>query len=79
MPTSKAASWSSRNTGHAASSCRRAPGAALVFSGALLHMVTPVTRGRRFAFLPFLYDEAAAALRERNSPHLAEGGGQYRA
>jgi predicted 2-oxoglutarate/Fe(II)-dependent dioxygenase YbiX/peroxiredoxin len=55
------------------------PGAALVFSGALLHMVTPVTRGRRFAFLPFLYDEAAAALRERNSPHLAEGGGQYRA
>jgi len=36
-------------------------GSAIVFSGALLHRVTPVRRGRRYAFLPFLYDDAAAA------------------
>jgi predicted 2-oxoglutarate/Fe(II)-dependent dioxygenase YbiX/peroxiredoxin len=42
----------------------RAPaGAAVVFSGSLLHAVTPVTRGRRYVFLPFLYDDAAAAQR----------------
>ncbi len=34
-------------------------GAATVFSCALLHEVTPVTRGVRYATLPFLYDEAA--------------------
>lgn len=54
-------------------------GSAIVFSGALLHAVSPVRTGRRYAFLPFLYDEAAAALREKNSGHLASGGGQYRA
>ena len=32
----------------------------------------PVTRGTRFAFLPFLYDEAAAELRLRNLEHLAD-------
>jgi len=37
-------------------------GGAVVFSCALLHEATPVTRGRRYAFLPFLYDEAAAAV-----------------
>ena len=42
------------------------PGGAVVFSCSLLHSVQPVTRGRRFAFLPFLYDEAAAALRAEN-------------
>ncbi len=30
-------------------------------------------RGNRYAFLPFLYDEAAARLREVNSRFLAEG------
>jgi hypothetical protein len=30
-------------------------------------------RGRRYAFLPFLYDEAAAKIREQNSRYLAEG------
>jgi hypothetical protein len=35
-------------------------GGAVVFSCALLHEATRVTRGRRYAFLPFLYDEAAA-------------------
>ena len=54
-------------------------GCAVVFSGSLLHCVTPVTRGRRYAYLPFLYDEAAARVREANSHHLAEGGGLYRA
>lgn len=45
----------------------RAPaGGAVVFSCALLHSVAPVTGGARFAFLPFLYDEAAARLRDAN-------------
>lgn len=48
-------------------------GGAVVFSCSLLHAVSRVTRGRRYAFLPFLYDEAAAQLREENSRYLAEG------
>ena len=54
-------------------------GGAVVFSCSLLHEATPVTRGTRYAFLPFLYDEAAAKQREANNPHLAEGLGEYRA
>jgi len=38
-------------------------GGALVFSCSLLHAVTPMVRGRRYACLPFLYDDAAAELR----------------
>ena len=50
----------------------RAPtGGAVVFSCSLLHEATPVIRGRRYAFLPFLYDEAGARLRERNRHALA--------
>lgn len=45
-------------------------GGAVVFSCALLHAVTPVTSGKRYAFLPFLYDEAAAKLREENQQFL---------
>lgn len=45
---------------------RPPPGGAVVFSCSLLHEATPVTRGRRYAFLPFLYDEANAQLRARN-------------
>jgi predicted 2-oxoglutarate/Fe(II)-dependent dioxygenase YbiX/peroxiredoxin len=57
----------------------RAPtGGAIVFSCSLLHEATPVTHGRRFAFLPFLYDEEGARLREANNPHLGEGLGSYR-
>jgi peroxiredoxin/predicted 2-oxoglutarate/Fe(II)-dependent dioxygenase YbiX len=41
-------------------------GAALVFSCSLLHEVRKVTRGVRYAYLPFLYDEAAAAVRRGN-------------
>lgn len=53
----------------------RAPtGGAVVFSCSLLHEATPVTRGTRYAFLPFLYDNAAAEIRQRNLPHLAVNG-----
>ncbi|MDB5429010.1 MAG: hypothetical protein JWP35_126 [Caulobacter sp.] len=49
----------------------RAPtGGAVVFSCSLLHEATPVTRGVRYAFLPFLYDEAGAAVREANLEYL---------
>ena len=41
-------------------------GGAVVFSCSLLHEATPVTRGRRYATLPFLYDEAAAEVRAAN-------------
>src|SRR5215212_7427950 len=47
-------------------------GAAIVFSCSLLHEVPPVTRGKRYAFLPFLYDDAAAQIRERNRKHLGD-------
>jgi predicted 2-oxoglutarate/Fe(II)-dependent dioxygenase YbiX/peroxiredoxin len=58
----------------------RAPtGGAVVFSCSLLHQALPVTKGVRFAFLPFLYDEAAARLREANNARLGEGVGAYRA
>lgn len=54
------------------------PGGAVIFSCSLLHEVSPVTRGRRYVFLPFLYDDAAAALREENNPFLDERVGEYR-
>jgi peroxiredoxin len=47
-------------------------GAAIVFSCSLLHEVPKVTQGKRYAFLPFLYDDAAAAIRERNREHLGD-------
>jgi predicted 2-oxoglutarate/Fe(II)-dependent dioxygenase YbiX/peroxiredoxin len=51
----------------------RAPtGGAVVFSCSLLHMVDPIAAGRRFAFLPFLYDEAAAREREARNAELGE-------
>jgi peroxiredoxin/predicted 2-oxoglutarate/Fe(II)-dependent dioxygenase YbiX len=53
------------------------PGGAVVFSCSLLHAVSPVTRGKRYAFLPFLYDDAAAALREANNKYLDENVGNY--
>lgn len=42
------------------------PGGAVVFSCSLLHKVSTVTKGRRYAFLPFLYDDAAAKIRQAN-------------
>jgi predicted 2-oxoglutarate/Fe(II)-dependent dioxygenase YbiX/peroxiredoxin len=57
----------------------RAPtGGAVVFSCSLLHEAMPVTHGRRYAFLPFLYDEEAARIREANNAHLGEGLSVYR-
>lgn len=41
-------------------------GGAVVFSCSLLHEATPVTRGVRYATLPFLYDEAGQRVREAN-------------
>jgi predicted 2-oxoglutarate/Fe(II)-dependent dioxygenase YbiX len=46
-------------------------GGAVVFCCSLQHEATPVTKGRRYAFLPFLYDEAGQAIREANSAALA--------
>lgn len=46
------------------------PGGAVVFSCSMLHRVTPVTKGRRYAYLPFLYDDAAAQVREANAAAL---------
>lgn len=54
-------------------------GGACVFSCSLLHEVSPVTAGRRYAFLPFLYDDEAAKLREANNVHLGQDVGAYRA
>jgi len=57
----------------------RAPtGGAIVFSCSLLHEATPVTKGERYAFLPFLYDDAAAKVREANNKYLDENLMQYR-
>jgi predicted 2-oxoglutarate/Fe(II)-dependent dioxygenase YbiX len=56
----------------------RAPaGAAIVFSCALMHEVTPIVRGNRFAFLAFLYGEDDALLRDRNNVHLGESEHKY--
>ncbi len=54
-------------------------GGAVVFSCSLLHCVSEMKRGRRFAFLPFLYDDVAARLREKNSAYVGEEGASYRA
>ncbi len=51
----------------------RAPtGGAAVFSCSLLHEATPVTSGKRYAFLPFFYDEASAKIRQENLQFVAE-------
>ncbi len=57
---------------------RAPPGGAIIFGCSLLHEATPVTKGRRYAFLPFLYDDAAAAQREANNQYLGDGVGVYR-
>lgn len=57
----------------------RAPtGGAVVFSCSLLHEAQPVTKGRRYAFLPFLYDEEGARIRERNLARVAPELQSYR-
>lgn len=56
-------------------------GGAVIFSCSLLHEATPVTKGTRYAFLPFLYDDEHAKIRleslsslDRSAP--AEAGKQ---
>jgi predicted 2-oxoglutarate/Fe(II)-dependent dioxygenase YbiX len=41
-------------------------GGAVVFSCKLLHEALPVTAGRRYAILPFLYDETGEQIRQAN-------------
>ncbi len=48
-------------------------GGAVVFSCSLLHEATPVTRGTRYATLPFLFDEDANAMREAQAYTLVAG------
>lgn len=45
-------------------------GGAVVFACNTLHEATPVTRGRRYAFLPFFYDEEGQRVREANLAFL---------
>jgi predicted 2-oxoglutarate/Fe(II)-dependent dioxygenase YbiX len=54
------------------------PGGAVVFSCSLLHAVSQVTSGRRYAFLPFLYDDEATKIREANNQFLGSGVGAYK-
>src|SRR5258706_17406 len=46
-------------------------GGGVVFSCSLLHEATTVTKRQRYAFLPFLHDDAAEQVRERNHQYLA--------
>jgi predicted 2-oxoglutarate/Fe(II)-dependent dioxygenase YbiX len=56
----------------------RAPhGGAIVFSTGALHEVTPMARGKRYAFIPFLYGEEDAKARAGNNALLKEGEAQY--
>ena len=49
----------------------RAPtGGAVVFSCALTHEVRKMTRGKRYAFLPFLYNVEGEQVRQMNLPFL---------
>jgi predicted 2-oxoglutarate/Fe(II)-dependent dioxygenase YbiX len=45
---------------------KAAPGTAIVFSASILHQVSRVTRGQRYVFLTFLFDEEAERLRRAN-------------
>jgi peroxiredoxin/predicted 2-oxoglutarate/Fe(II)-dependent dioxygenase YbiX len=59
--------------------CFKPPvGGACVFSCGLLHQALPVTSGKRYTFLPFLYDDAAAKIREANNQFLGDNVAQYK-
>lgn len=51
------------------------PGWAVVFPCAIIHAVRRVTRGVRYAYLPFVYDEAGHEIRERELAKAAEASG----
>lgn len=46
-------------------------GGAGVFSCSLLHEATPIRSGLRYCTLPFLYDDAAAKIRQENLRYMA--------
>jgi predicted 2-oxoglutarate/Fe(II)-dependent dioxygenase YbiX len=52
-------------------------GGAMLFSCGALHQVTPVTKGRRYAFLAFLYGEDDVATRLANNARLHAGETPY--
>jgi len=54
-----------------------AAGGAVVFSCSLLHKVEKMTAGRRYVFVPFLYDEEAARQREANNAFLSDNISAY--
>ncbi|HTH96125.1 MAG TPA: 2OG-Fe(II) oxygenase [Stellaceae bacterium] len=54
-------------------------GGAIVFSCGMLHEVLPITAGRRFVFVPFLYGEDDAKIRMANNANLATGEAAYAA
>jgi predicted 2-oxoglutarate/Fe(II)-dependent dioxygenase YbiX len=51
---------------------KAAPGTAIVFSASILHEVSRVTRGRRYVFLTFLFDEEAERVRQTNLQAIQE-------
>jgi predicted 2-oxoglutarate/Fe(II)-dependent dioxygenase YbiX/peroxiredoxin len=48
-------------------------GGAAVFCCSLLHEVTPVTRGTRYTFVPFLYDQEGVRIRRANQALVDTG------
>jgi len=48
-------------------------GGCVIFGCSLLHQATVVTKGKRYAFLPFLYDAEAAKIRAENAKHVDFG------
>lgn len=53
-------------------SFKAALGTAVVFSASILHQVSRVTRGRRYVFLTFLFDEEAERVRQANLRAMQE-------
>lgn len=51
---------------------KAAPGTAVVFSASILHRVSRVTRGRRYVYLTFLFDEEAERVRQANLRAMQE-------
>jgi peroxiredoxin/predicted 2-oxoglutarate/Fe(II)-dependent dioxygenase YbiX len=69
------------NTGEYTGGCLRFPeygsrlyrpqvGEAVIFSCSLLHEVTPVSTGKRFALLSFFYNDEDAKVRDRNQKYV---------
>jgi predicted 2-oxoglutarate/Fe(II)-dependent dioxygenase YbiX len=51
---------------------KAASGTAIVFSASILHQVSRVTRGRRYVFLTFLFDEEGERVRQANLRAMQE-------